>query len=136
MSFCASRRVRQVRFFCIISWSSPVITITTKAPLRNCFQKFCLLIQSSITNMRLCSSVAIALTASVADIPSCPITLYIISIKAANMQVVWKVSVHTSVFIPPRRVYSHISATIATTVKANGTPIASSTKRCNIMHTT
>ena len=29
----------QVRFFCIISWSRPVIAIVMNAPLKTCFQK-------------------------------------------------------------------------------------------------
>ena len=33
ISFCASCKVLHVRFFCIMSWSSPVITITMKIPL-------------------------------------------------------------------------------------------------------
>ncbi len=37
--YLASPRLRQLRFFCIKSWSSPVITIVIKAPEANCFQK-------------------------------------------------------------------------------------------------
>ena len=73
-------------------------------PLRNCFQKFCFDTQSSNTNIRECSSADIAANASPMPNPSSPITLYIISSSAVNMHAVWNVSVHTSVFIPPRRV--------------------------------
>ena len=52
------------------------------------------------------------------------------------MHVVWNESVHTSVFMPPRRVYSHISNVMPTTVTTKGTPTASSTNRCKMMHTT
>ena len=38
------------------------------------------------------------------------------------MQTVWKVSVHTSVLMPPLRVYSHIRQTMPTTVTPKGTP--------------
>ena len=102
----------------------------------NCFQKFCFDIQSSKTKMRLCSSVAMALMASPVVMPSCPITLYIIITSAANMQNVWKVSVHTRAFIPLRLVYSHIAATITTTVRGNGMPKPSKTNFCRIMQTT
>ena len=75
MSFCASRNERQVRFFCIMSWSSPVMTITMKMPLKNCFQKFCRDTQSSHTHMRLCSFWAMAFTASPTLMPKAPVTL-------------------------------------------------------------
>ena len=52
------------------------------------------------------------------------------------MQVVWNVSVHTSVLMPPRRVYSQMSSVMPTTVMGNGTPTASNTKRCRMMQTT
>ena len=104
MSFCASRSDLQVRFFCIISWSRPVMTMTMKMPLRNCFQKYCLDIGSSKTKIWLRLSAAIAATASPIPISNWPITLIIIRMRAVNMQVVWKVSVHTSVLIPPLRV--------------------------------
>ena len=80
------------------------MTMTMKMPLRNCFQKFWRDTQSSITNMREWLSRAMACTASEGDMPSSPITLYIIRSSAVNMQVVWKVSVHTRVLMPPRRV--------------------------------
>ena len=73
-SFWASRRVLQVRFFCIMFWLRPVITITINAPLTNCFQKFCFDIQSSKTNMRLWLSLAMACTASPKSISSLPVT--------------------------------------------------------------
>lgn len=107
-----------------------------KAPLSSCFQKFCVDTQSSHTNIRLCSSAATACTASPTLMPSCCVTLYIIRSSAANMQVVWNVSVHTSVLMPPRRVYSQMSSVMPTTVIGNGTPTASNTKRCRMMQTT
>ena len=39
MFFWASRRDLQVRFFCIMSWSKPVMEIVMKIPATNCFQK-------------------------------------------------------------------------------------------------
>jgi glycosyltransferase involved in cell wall biosynthesis len=41
--FCASRKFLQVRFFCIRSWSSPVIAIVINIPAKNCLMKCCLL---------------------------------------------------------------------------------------------
>ena len=136
MSFCASRNVLQVKFFCILSWSSPVITITMKIPLRNCFQKFCLDAQSSMTKRRDIGLSLTACTASAAVISSSAVTLYIIRRSAPSRQSVCNVSVHTSVLMPPRQVYSQMSATITTTVSGKGTPTPSSTKRCNNIHTT
>src|SRR5690554_5091231 len=37
--FCASRIFLQVRFFCIMSWSMPNITIVINMPARNCLKK-------------------------------------------------------------------------------------------------
>ena len=104
MSFCASRSVLQVRFFCIMSWSSPVITTTMNTPLKNCFQKFCRDTQSSKTNTRLWP---LSITAPIAWprlMSRASVTWTMMSIRAENMQRVWNVSVHTSVFTPPRRV--------------------------------
>ena len=67
---------------------------------------------------------------------SAPMTCTTINTNAVNIQKVWNESVHTSVFTPPRRVYSHISATKIGTVTQKGTPTASSTNRCNSMQTT
>ena len=39
MFFCASRMLRQLRFFCIMSWSRPVMAMAMNMPARNCFQK-------------------------------------------------------------------------------------------------
>ncbi len=73
-------------------------------PLRNCFQKFCFDTQSSITNIREWLSAATADSAWDAVMSRAPITWMMMSSKAVNMHAVWKVSVHTSVFTPPRRV--------------------------------
>ena len=104
MSFCASRRVLQVMFFCIMSWSRPVITITTKMPLRNCFQKFWRLAQSSNTKTRLCGSAVTLATTSWKSRLRLPIAATMMSTRAASMHVVWNVSDHTRVFTPARRV--------------------------------
>ena len=87
-----------------MSWSSPVITTTMKAPLINCFQKFCFETQSSSTNILLLSSAATACMASVGDMSSAPITCQIMRMRAVNMQKVWKESVQTRVLMPPLRV--------------------------------
>ena len=104
MSFCASRNDLQVRFFCIMSWSRPVITTTMKMPLRNCFQKYWRDMGSSNTKMRLRGSSATAFTASVGDHPNMLTTWKMMNINAANMHSVCRVSVHTSVLMPLRRV--------------------------------
>ena len=52
------------------------------------------------------------------------------------MHKVWNESVHTNVFIPPLRVYSHIRPTITKTVIGKGIPIESKTNFCRIIHTT
>ena len=36
--FCASRKLLQVRFFCIMSWSRPVMVMVMNMPLSSCFQ--------------------------------------------------------------------------------------------------
>ena len=74
MSFCASRNVRQVRFFCIMSWSRPVITTTMNTPLRNCFQKKLGDCQSSTTKMRLKLLSRTARTASAGERSSFAVT--------------------------------------------------------------
>ena len=112
------------------------MTITIKIPLRNCFQKFWRDTQSSNTNTRLWLSVMMAVTASDGDMPKAFVTCQMMSSNAANMHVVCSVSVHTSVLMPPRRVYNQMSATMQTTVSANGTPSASSTNRCSMIQTT
>lgn len=60
--FCASLRLLMVRFFCIWSWSRPVITIVINTPLKNCLKKFCVLVQSSNTKIRECELLLIAFT--------------------------------------------------------------------------
>ena len=85
-------------------WSSPVIATTMNIPLKNCLKKFWVDMKSSNTKMRLWLSAATADTASPTDKPRWSITWYIIIRSATIMQSVWKVSVHTMVFIPPRRV--------------------------------
>ena len=42
-----SERLRQERFFCIMSWSSPVIATVVNMPARNCFQKYLVSLKSS-----------------------------------------------------------------------------------------
>jgi hypothetical protein len=45
-----------------------------------------------------------ALAASPTDMWRAPVTWTMSTMRAVNMQAVWKVSVHTSVLMPPRRV--------------------------------
>ena len=48
-----ARKVLQDRFFCIMSWSSPVIATVVNIPAKNCFQKKRVSRQSSKNQMRL-----------------------------------------------------------------------------------
>ena len=50
--FCASRRLRQARLRCIMSWSMPVMAMTMKKPPSSCFQKYCGAFGSSNQNTR------------------------------------------------------------------------------------
>ena len=59
---------------------------------------------SSKTNIRLMELPETTFTASANDNPRASATLTTIMTKAVSMQSVWKVSVHTNVFIPPRLV--------------------------------
>ena len=56
--FCDSFSVRHDRCYCIMSWSSPDMTMVIKIPLRNCVKKFCVVNQSSKTKIRDRSSFA------------------------------------------------------------------------------
>ena len=55
-------------------WSKPVITMTMKIPLTNCFQKYCGLIQSSKKKTRLWGSSPTKRTIPERLSPSCPET--------------------------------------------------------------
>ena len=44
--FCASRKFLQVKFFCIISWSRPVMVIVMNMPLNTCLTQNLLCVQS------------------------------------------------------------------------------------------
>ncbi len=72
-SFCASHNDLQVRFFCIMCWSRPVITTTMNIPLRNCLKKFCVETKSSNTKIRLWGLAATAEIASPTVMSSFPI---------------------------------------------------------------
>ena len=52
MFFWASLKLLHERFFCIMSWSNPVMTIVMKIPLKNCLKKFCVLCQSPNSKIR------------------------------------------------------------------------------------
>ena len=75
-----------------------------KAPLRNCFQKWWGDIQSSKTKIRLMGEAAMASMASPTVKCKSLITVKMIMMRAVKRQTVWKVSVNTSVPMPPRRV--------------------------------
>ena len=136
MSFCASRSVLHVRFFCIMFWFSPVMTTTINAPLTNCFQKFWRLSQSSNTNIRAWALEVTASTVSFMPRPSLSATPIIMQTNAPIMHNVWRKSVHTKVRMPPSFVYSHIRSIIIGTVIQKGMPQASRTKCCMMMQTT
>ena len=92
--------VLHVRFFCIISWSSPVITITMKMPLTNCFQKYCLSVASSRTN-----TLSIPLSLMMSYAPERPISILsqihvVMSMRAESSTNVWIQSLQTMVLIP------------------------------------
>ena len=98
------------------------------------FPKFCLDIQSSKTNIRLCAFPAIAFTVSDRLKCSSPITWDIIKMSVANMQSVWKESVPpmsdaSAASIEPYQRHHHDDR------DGNGTPIASKTKRCRMKQT-
>ena len=104
MFFLASLMFLQLRFFCIISWSRPVITMVMKAPLRKCLKKWFSACQSPNTQI-------------LESLPA--VTLPIISPRersmervirmmetttAVNMQKVCSVSVQMMVLMPLRNV--------------------------------
>ena len=47
----ASRKFLQARFFCIMSWSKPVMAMVTNMPAKTCFTQWLFAFQSSTTQM-------------------------------------------------------------------------------------
>ena len=125
--FCASFRLRQLRFFCIMSWSRPVMTMVMKMPLRNCFQKNVFSVGLSKNHMRAYSELRISLTTPPKLSPSEFFMAIMVITKAVIINNVCSVSVKTMVRMPPLKVYRRMSIIITTTVSSNGTPQASKT---------
>ena len=51
MFFCASFKLRHAKFFCIMSWSSPVMAMVTNIPARMCLTQWLFRRQSSVTQI-------------------------------------------------------------------------------------
>ena len=99
-----SRKVRQERFFCIMSWSMPVIAMVVNIPARNCFQKKRVSRQSSRNQTRLIPLSRMAPHIAPKSRPMLrPITTVQITTVAISARV-WSMSVQTSERTPPRKV--------------------------------
>ena len=99
-----SRKVLQERFFCIMSWSIPVIAMVVNIPARNCFQKKRVSRQSSQNQMRL-----IPLSRMLPHIApkSRPIVRPMTTVQMTTVRIrarVCSISVQTRVRTPPRKV--------------------------------
>ena len=102
MFFCAARRELQVRFFCIMSWSMPFITMVMNMPLMNCRRKNCVLdgSQQNICPMGLWIMVSMQEDVRFIFID----TLQTMQPVASSIQSVCKASVRTMFSMPPFRV--------------------------------
>ena len=100
MFFCASPSERQLRFFCIMFWSSPVMQMATKAPPKNCFQKLFAGFQSQKNVLDRSLDLTMA-TIPPGPRPSSRPMKKTDSATPSSRKVDWKVSVQTSVLMPP-----------------------------------
>ena len=50
--FLGIAQERQAKFFCIMSWSSPVMATVTNIPAKMCLSQWLLALQSSVTQIR------------------------------------------------------------------------------------
>ena len=90
-----------LRFFCIISWSSPVMAMVMNIPARICFRKKPSLRQS-VSRMR---DMPLSESWPPQPLMSAWPTMYtMVPMSAPSMKSVCSVSVHTMVFTPPFKV--------------------------------
>ena len=129
--FLASCTFLRLRFFCIISWSRPLITIVMNAPDMNCLKKWLLLPQklekSKIWN---CEFEPIAEVISRNDMPSSSLIAKMVNITANTRKKVCMRSVHTMDLMPPLTVYAQIRKTDIIALSANGRPRGWNTVIC------
>ena len=93
-----------VRFFCIISWSNPVIPIVINIPPKNDFIKCFLSLKSSVKRILLYDSNSVEVSKSETDQESLFKIITIVATKAKSIKPVCKVSVQTIVLMPPLNV--------------------------------
>ena len=103
MFCCAPRSVRTEMFFCIISWSSPVIAIAMKAPASSCLAQKPEAMGSwpQTRDSPVSASLAMA-AAGVRSSAASSIATH--SSRPASMPAVCSVSVQTMVLTPPSTV--------------------------------
>ena len=128
-----SRKVLQDRFFCIISWSRPVIATVVRAPAANCFQNRRVSAQSSKNQMRAMplSRMPVHIAPKSRPISRPMRTRH--STTTVSSASVWSMSVHTRVRTPPRKVYSHTQSIVAATFTQKGMPSGPKTTSCSTM---
>ena len=100
----AALRLLQERFFCIISWSRPVIAMVVNIPAKNCLKK---LRESRTSSKKKTLLIGLELTVEHRPRKSRPIeepTKNMHRTTAAIMHRVWNISAHTRVFTPPLKV--------------------------------
>ena len=100
MFFCESRKVRTEMFFCIISWSMPVMAMVMNMPATMCFHTYAGLSGSTVKmRVRPCARMRSRLSRKDRSISRNKNTLQMM--RPASMHAVCRVSVQTMVFTPP-----------------------------------
>ena len=104
MFFWASPNERHAKFFCIMSWSSPVMATVTNIPAKMCLSQWLLALQSSVTQIRVMPvSDRAEGKSSQPCPPACKMPPTVMT-TAKSMQAVCRVSVQITVPMPLRRV--------------------------------